>query len=281
MSEGGPGSPRRRNGGGVLLWVASAWLMLVGLSASVAPWLPLADPEDPDLDNRLAPPLTDGHLLGTDGLGHDILARLVHGGQVTLAISAAAVTLGLLVGGSIGLVAGLYRGPVEAVAMWLTNVILAFPALVLLLALVAYYGRSMLSIILAAGFVSIPTYARVARATTLAVSQRDYVLAARVVGASRRRILVREILPNVAWPLLAFALVMLGVLIVLETSLAFLGLSVDAISWGDMIAQGRRHMPTTVNPVATPSVVVFLTVLSVTFVGDVLRSRFDVREPTV
>jgi peptide/nickel transport system permease protein len=136
----------------------------------------------------------------------------------------------------------------------------------------------MLAIILVLGFLSVPTYARVARATTLTVTQREYVLAARALGARHRSIMVGEILPNVVRPVAAFAMVTLGVLIVLETSLAFLGLSVDAASWGQMIGQGRQHMSTTTNLVFTPSVLVFLTVLSVNFVGDAVRRRFEVKE---
>jgi peptide/nickel transport system permease protein len=150
---------------------------------------------------------------------------------------------------------------------------------VLLLALVAFVGQSLLAITLVVGFLSVPTYARVARATTLAVAQRDYVLAARALGATDRRIVVGEILPNVILPLAAFGLVALGVVIVLEGSLAFLNLSVKAPdpTWGSMIAEGRRHLDRTTHLALVPSVVMFLTVLAVNFVGDALRSRFDVK----
>lgn len=272
-----PGRRRRRDLVYRLAWL---WLGIVSLAAITAPVLPL-DPDDQDLTNLLAPPFSSGHLLGTDGLGRDLLAQIVEGARVTLAISVSAVVIGMLVGGAIGVVAGFFRGAVEAVTLWLANVILAFPGLVLLLGLVAFFGRSMLTIILVIGFLSIPTYARVARATTLVVVQREYVLAAQALGADRRRIMWAEILPNVVRPVAAFGLVALGVLIVLETSLAFLGLSVNQVSWGAIIGQGRQHMSTTTNPVFSASVVVFLTVLSVNFVGDDLRRRFDVKEATL
>jgi peptide/nickel transport system permease protein len=268
------GRRRRRD---VVYGLAWAWLGIVAVAAIAAPWLPL-DPDAQNLQDRLAPPFSPGHVLGTDGLGRDLLAQLVEGARVTLAISVSAVVIGMLAGGAIGVAAGFYRGPVEAVILWLANVILAFPGLVLLLGLVAFFGRSMSTIILVIGFLSVPTYARVARATTLAVAQREYVLAAYAMGASRRRIMWGEILPNVARPVAAFGLVALGVLIVLETSLAFLGLSVNQVSWGAIIGQGRQHMSTTTNPVLSASVVVFLTVLSVNFAGDELRRRFDVKE---
>lgn len=263
---------------GVAFWLAVGWLGLLGLAALTASWLPVDDPDAQNLQNRLAAPLSSGHLLGTDGLGRDILSRLVHGARLSLTISGAAVVLGLVAGGSIGLVAGFLRGPVEAAVVWVTNVVLAFPGLVLLLGLVAFTGPDLPAIILGIAVLSMPAYARVARASTLAVTQNDYVVAARAIGATRRRVLLHEILPGVARPLAAFGLVMLGVLLVLESSLAFLGLSVDAPSWGAAIAQGRQHLSTTTHPVVVPSVVVFLTVLAANLVGDVLRSRFDVKE---
>jgi peptide/nickel transport system permease protein len=274
---------RRRNRRGLLFWLALAWLALVVVVAVTARWLPLDDPDDQDLVNRLAPPLTAGHLLGTDGLGRDVLSRLAFGAQVSLIISFAAVSIGMVVGGAIGLTAGFVRGWVDGVTMWAVNVVLAFPGLVLLLGLVAFVGQSLTAITLVVGFLSVPVYARVARATTLTVAQRDYVLAARVVGARNRRIVVEEILPNVVPPLAAFGLVALGVVIVLEGSLAFLGLSVEApnATWGSMIAEGRQHLSTTTHLAFIPSLVMFLTVLAVNFVGDVLRSRFDVKESTL
>jgi peptide/nickel transport system permease protein len=267
----------------VLFWLATGWLVLVVAVAITASWLPLADPEDQDLANRLAGPFTEGHLLGTDGLGRDVLSRLAFGARVSLIISLAAVSIGMFLGGSIGMVVGYLRGRVEGVVMWAINVLLAFPGLVLLLGLVAFVGQSLLAITLVVGFLSIPTYARVARATTLTVAQREYVVAARALGASRGRILRREILPNVVLPVAAFGLVALGVVIVLEGSLAFLGLSVKAPdpTWGSMIAEGRRHLEETAHLSLVPSAVMFLTVLAVNFVGDALRSRFDVREATV
>lgn len=280
-------SPRargsRRDRRGVLFWLALGWLALVVVVAITARWLPLPDPDDQDIVNRLAPPFSSGHLLGTDGLGRDVLARLAAGAQVSLIISFAAVSIGMVVGGAIGLAAGFARGWLDSVTMWAVNVVLAFPGLVLLLGLVAFVGQSLAAITLVVGFLSVPVYARVARATTLTVAQREFVLAARVVGASNRRIMVEEILPNVIPPLAAFALVALGVVIVLEGSLAFLGLSVEApaATWGSMIAEGRQHLSDTTHLAFIPSLVMFLTVLAVNFVGDVLRNRFDVKESTL
>jgi peptide/nickel transport system permease protein len=272
------GFERRRRG--IAFWLALAWLALVVIVAIGASWLPLPDPDHQDLADRLQPPLSEGHLLGTDGLGRDILARLAFGARVSLIISLSAVSIGMLLGGTLGLAVGYFRGWLDGIVMWALNVVLAFPGLVLLLGLVAYVGQSLTAITLVVGFLSVPVYARVARATTLAAAQRDYVLAARMLGASNARIMFREILPNVALPVAAFGLVALGVVIVLEGSLAFLGLSVQAPdpTWGSMIAEGRQHLSSTTHLALVPSLAMFLTVLAVNFVGDVLRSRFDVRD---
>ncbi|TYP90507.1 ABC transporter permease [Blastococcus xanthinilyticus] len=275
-----PAQRRRRRKAGVLFYSCLAWLVLVVVVAITAPWLPIPGPDAIDIPNRQAPPFTAGHLLGTDGLGRDIASRLAYGARVSLIISIAAVVTGIVVGGTLGMVVGYFRGRIETVVMAAVDVILAFPALVLLLALVAFVGQSLTAITAVIAFVSIPFYARVARATTLAVSQREYVLAAGLLGARTRRILFREIMPNVILPVAAFGLIALGVVIVLEGSLAFLGLSVQApaATWGSMIAEGRRYLDSDAHIALIPSVVMFLTVLSLNFVGDVLRSRFDVRE---
>lgn len=259
---------------GLVFWLAVAWLGLVAGATLVAPWLPLPDPDDQNLHNQLAAPLSSGHLLGTDGLGRDILSRLVHGARTTLTISGAAVAAGLMVGGALGLAAGYLRGPVDVVVGWLSNVVLAFPGLVLLLMFVGYAGQNMPPIIIGIALLSAPAYARLARAAALTVSQYDYVLAAQAIGAGPGRILRTEILPGVVRPLGAFALVMLGIVIVLETSLAFLGLSVAGPTWGEMVSQGRPHLSTATHPVVAPSVMVFLTVLATNIAGDTLRARF-------
>jgi peptide/nickel transport system permease protein len=244
-----------------------------------ADWLPLRDPLDPVIANRLDGPLS-GSLLGADGLGRDIFSRLVHGARVSVVIGLTAVTIGMIVGGALGIIAGYFRGHFERALMAVLDVILAFPWLVLLLALVAFIGQSLFAISIAIGFLWIPAYARVARANTLSVVQREYVLAAKAMGASTTRILVREVLPNVVLPLLAYGLVAMGLVIIVESALAFLGLSVEAPqpTWGGMISEGKRHLATAVHVALIPSITMFLTVLSLNFVGDRLRSRFDVKE---
>lgn len=261
---------------GITFWLAVAWIGVVGIAGLFSAYLPTEDPNAIDIPSKLAGPFTEGHLLGTDGLGRDILARLVDGARVSLTVSLTAVAVGMLVGGLLGTLAGFVRGVFDVVFVAGINVMLAFPAIVLLLALVSVLEQNLVNISLVIGLLSIPIYARVARANSLAVSERDYVLAARALGATQRRILFREILPVVLMPLLAFALTALGVVIVAEGTLAFLGLSVEppAATWGSMIAEGRRHDQTHLHPVIIPSLVLFLTVLSFNFVGEALRARF-------
>ncbi|CAN5234974.1 ABC transporter permease [soil metagenome] len=273
-----PARPTRRRSG-VAFWMAVGWLAVVAFCALFATWLPVADPIIPQVSDNLAPP-GPNNPLGTDGLGRDTLSRLVNGARVSLTVSLTAVTVGIVVGGGLGMMVGYFRGWFETVIMRIIDVILAFPGLVLLLVLLAYMGRSLVVISLVIGFLAIPIYTRVARANTLAVTQREFIRTARTMGAGHRRILVREILPNVVLPVAAFGLVAMGVVIVLEGTLAFLGLSVEAPqpTWGGMIFDGRRYLDEAPWVAAIPAAAMFLTVLSLNFVGDTLRTRFDVKD---
>lgn len=265
----------------IAFWLAAGWLVLVVLGALTASWLPIEDPLAVHVGDKLARPGQHGYLLGSDGLGRDILARLLHGSRVSLVVGVSAVTIGMVGGGILGMTAGFLRGWFDRIAMAAVDVVLAFPALVLLLGLLSFVGQGLFIITTTIGILSIPRYARVARANTLAVSNREFVIAAELLGATRRRILAREITPNVLLPVAAFGLVSVGVVIVLEGSLSFLGLSVSppTPTWGSMIAEGRRYLKEAPHVAAVPSVVMFLTVLSVNFAGDHLRSRFfDVSE---
>jgi peptide/nickel transport system permease protein len=273
-----PNRKKRKRGYGVTFWLAATWLVVVLICAVFADLLPVKDPLTPDVINKLALPSPE-HWLGTDGLGRDTLARLVHGARVSVTISVTAVAIGMVVGGFLGIIAGFFRGRTETILMTVINIILAFPALVLLLVLLAFVGRSLTVISLIVGFLSIPIYTRVARATTLAVAEREFVRASRTMGAKNSRVLAREILPNVILPVAAFGLVAMGVVIVLEGTLAFLGLSVQqpAPTWGGMIFDGKRYLSEAIHVVLIPSMAMFLTVLSLNLVGDALRTRFDVR----
>jgi peptide/nickel transport system permease protein len=264
---------------GVAFWLAVAWLGAVAFCALFAEALPLADPILPDVSSRLDGPSLE-HPLGVDGLGRDQLSRVAHAARVSLVVSVTAVLIGGVAGGLLGTAVGYVRGRTETVVMAAIDVLLAFPALVLLLVVLAYVGRSLTVISLLIGFLSIPVYTRVSRANTLAIAQREFVQAAEVLGATRRRILLREILPNVALSLAAFGLVAMGLVIVLEGSLAVLGLSVEPPdpTWGGMIAEARRHMSEAPHTALVPAGAMFLTVLSLNFVGDTLRRSVDARD---
>ena len=282
-----PGSfapSRRRLGGryGIVFWLAVAWLGIIAFFAVAAQWLPIKDPNALDIGNMWQTSSPD-NWLGTDGTGRDIFARIIFGARVSVVVSLAAVSIGMLVGGTLGMTVGFFRGRYETIVMAVVDVILAIPGLVLLLALVAYVGQNLTAIAVVIGFLSIPVYTRVARANTLSVAQREFILAARAMGAKRSRLLISEVLPNVILPVMAYGLVAMGVIIILEGSLAFLGLSVQppTATWGGMIAEGKRHLRTGPHVAMIPAFVMFLTVLSLNFVGDRLRGRFDVRDGNV
>ncbi|TML58497.1 MAG: ABC transporter permease [Actinobacteria bacterium] len=270
---------------GLGFWVPALWILLVVLVAVFAPVLPLKSAIKSDLNHIATSPGRGGHVLGTDEIGRDILARLVWGSRVSLIVGTVAVAVGLLVGGTVGLVAGYYRGRVEWLLMFLVDTMLAFPALVLVIALVAFLGQNLRNVTLAVAIVAIPAFARVTRGATLSFAQREFVTAARGMGATNRRIIFSEILPNVILPVAAFALVVVAVAIVAEGGLAFLGLSVPQPrpSWGEMISGGRDKLAggTAVHVSLIPATVMFVTVLAFNLVGDRLRGFLDVREAAI
>jgi peptide/nickel transport system permease protein len=271
------------------LWIPTAWIALVSLLALTAPWLksvPLIrlKPNAKTL-GKVGQMPSMKFWLGTDQIGRDIFSRLVWGGRVALAVGVVAVLVAMLVGGALGLVAGFYRGKIEVVLNTITNTLLAFPALVLVLAIIAFLGHDLWNIVTAIAIVGIPAFARIAYANTLAVSQREYVLAARSLGAKNGRILFREILPNVILPLSAFALVVTAVAIVAESGLAFLGLSIERPkpSWGSLIDDGRKLLVSKGiwHVSFIPIICMFLTVLCINLIGDRLRTLIDPRDAKV
>ncbi|HZQ28224.1 MAG TPA: ABC transporter permease [Acidimicrobiales bacterium] len=263
----------------VLFWVSLGWLVLVAVLAVVAGVLPLPRPTETGAGPARMGPSAQ-HWLGTDSLGRDMLSRTIYGARVSLLVGFTSIAAGLLVGGTIGVLAGYYRGRFETVAMGAMDVLLAFPSLVFALALVSFLGPRLSTVILAIGVLSVAPIARVVRASTLTFAQREFVLAARTVGAKNRRIIVSEILPNVVPAALSFALVAVAVAIVAEGALSFLGLSVAAptATWGSMINEGRTLLQEAPHISFVPSAAMFLTVLALNFAGDALQARFDVRE---
>lgn len=280
VAEPRPPSPWRRLGGS--FFVAAGWLVLVTLTALAGPLLHLADPTAVDMLNR-GVGVSPDHLLGTDNLGRDVLSRLVAGSRVTLTVGFLSTLVALALGGFFGLVAGYYRGRLDALIVAVMDALLAFPALVLALAVTAFLGHDLKVIVGVIGFLGIPAFARVTRATTLTLTQREFVLAARALGAGDGRILAREIVPNVLAPVLTFGLLAVAVAMLAEGTLAFLGLSLPppAASWGAMIAEGRATMDTDPQLALVPSVVFFFTIFALNLAADRLRRIVDVRESRI
>lgn len=268
---------RRRLGVGA--WLAIAWLVVIGGAALLAPVLPIADPRVSDVDIARSGPSVDAWL-GGDANGRDVLSRTIWGARVSLTIGAGAVAFGVVVGGTLGLVAGFRRGWVDTIVAGGFDVMLSVPALVLALAFTAFLGAEVRNVVLALGIVSTPILGRIARASSLSWSERDFVLAARARGARTREILARELLPNVVPAMLAIALLGVAVAIVAEGGLSIVGAGVggDEISWGTLVASGRNDLAQVPWPVLVPATAIFLTVLALNVLGDLVRQRLSVRE---
>ena len=268
---------KHRQLGGLFI-AAVAWIALVALGAIFADLLPIPSPTDIDMLGKRALPSAE-HWLGNDQLGRDELSRLIYGGRISLTVGLLAPVIGVTIGGALGMLAGYFRGRLETFVVGGVDVLLAFPPLVFALALTAYLGQSILNITLVIGILGIPAFTRVARAVTLSLSEREFVTAARALGATHSRILLRELLPNVALPLVAFFLLGVAVTIVVEGALSFLGLGVPppAPSWGSMIGEGRESLDITPWLAFMPAGVMFATVLAFNVVGDTLRALTDPR----
>jgi peptide/nickel transport system permease protein len=265
-------------------WLALSWLGLVVLSAITAPLLPLAEHADTSatLANApfVRPDLFSEHPFGTNNFGLDELARVIYGARTSLAVSLVAVGVGIVAGGLIGIVSGFWRGPVDRGISVLNNTLLAFPPLVLLLALSSVLDPNVRTLAIGLSILSIPINVRLARAATIQVAQREFVQAARAMGATRRRIIVHELIPSVLPTLLSYGMIVVAVMIVAEASLSFLGLGIKQPdpSWGNMIAEGQQGI-FEANPhiVLVPGVVLFLTVFSFNLLGERFQSRWDPR----
>lgn len=264
---------------GPLFWMAIVWMIFVFAVAILADVLPLASPTDMDMLEKRAP-FSMQHWLGTDGLGRDELSRVIYGARISLIVGLCAPIIGLTIGGALGMLAGYFRGRFESLVVGSMDVLLAFPPLILALAVSAYLGQSIFNLTCILGALGIPAFMRVARAATLTLARREFVIAAQALGATHARILLRELLPNVMLPLFAFFLLGVAVTIVVEGSLSFLGLGVPPpiSSWGSMIGEGRESLEMAPRLAFIPAIAMFLTVLSFNLVGDTLRALTDPRK---
>lgn len=276
-------APERRQlllRGSFAIWVAAAWLLLVAvlaIFASLLPWLP--DPYEIDpYAIRESPSLA--HPMGTDNLGRDILSRCIYGARSTAVVAFSALAIGLVVGGGIGMLAGYFRGKFESIVLAVTDVLLAFPGLILMLAILSFIGQSTRNVALVLGLSVIPGFIRIVRASTIQVNERLFVLSARTLGASHGRVVLREIAPNIAPPIAGISLLVLGVIVVAEGGLGFLGLGVPlpTPTWGGMIAGGLPDIETSPHITFMPAAVLFVTVLAFNVLGERLRIALEPRE---
>jgi peptide/nickel transport system permease protein len=274
--EDARGLPRHRLGPS--FWIPAGWITLVVVLAAAANLLPLRNPLDSDFTSVSNWPSAT-YWFGTDQLGRDIFSRCIYGARVSLIVGVFAPLLGLGVGIFLGMAAGYFRGRIETVIVSAMDAILAFPGILIALAVAAYIGANTIILILLLGVLSIPAFMRVARANTLVFAQREFVLAARAMGASHWRVLSLELLPNVIIPMLIYALLTVSRVIVVEGVLSFLGLSVPPPqpTWGNMIADGQADLASDPYICFIPSALMFLTVLSINLIGERLRTRTDFR----
>ena len=265
---------------GISFWTAIGWIFLVSAAALVAPWLPVTDPEEIGVGGRLEGPSWD-NWFGTDSNGRDMFSRTIWGARVSLMVGLVSILAGFLIGGVVGLVGGYLRGFTDRILSFIVFVMLSFPSLVLFLLIISIVGQGLWVVSLTLSVLVVPSVARLGRAITIAFAEREFVAAARLLGATNRRVMVREILPNVLIPMSALLLLGLGLTIVAEGGLAYLGLSVaDGFSWGKMIQIGAAPRTLRAAPWVAffPIGAMFLTVLSLNWAGDRLRQHFDIRE---
>ena len=280
--DAGEGDDAVRRHLGVGFWLALVWLLVIAFIALFAPFLPIADPTEVGFGDARESPSFDAWF-GTDALGRDVFSRTMHGARISLAVGGFAIVFGMVVGGALGMLAGYFRGRLDQAVGFVFFVLLSFPALVLAILITATLERSLLVVSLTIGILAVAPVGLLSRASTLVYAEREFVSAARVLGARHGRIIVRELLPNVVIPMGALTLLGMALAVVAEGSLAFLGLSVagdGAISWGKMIVDGAgvRDLQNSTHVAMFPVAVMFVTVLALNFAGDRIRQYYDVKE---
>jgi ABC-type dipeptide/oligopeptide/nickel transport system permease subunit len=268
----------RRAAGARLAPFGAAVMLLAVLVALAAPLIAPYDPLAQNLGNTLARP-SGAHLLGTDNVGRDVLSRVIWGTRVSLLAGLVSVALAVVAGSLLGILAGYSGGRVDGLVMRLMDAVLSFPPLVLALALGAVLGAGLVGVLLALGVVYTPTFARLMRGQVLAVTARDYVDAARALGASGFRVAWRHVVPNAINPIIVQASLSVAFAILAEASLSFLGLGIQPpqASWGSMINAGRGYLQQAPWIVFGPGAALFVTVVGLNFVGDAVRDALDPR----
>ena len=261
---------------------AGGILLLIVAASALAPWIAPHDPLAVNIRHRLAPPAwMDGgapqHLLGTDPVGRDLLSRMIYGGRVSLVIGVAAVILSSTIGVMLGLGAGYVGGGTDWTIMTIVNVMLTFPFVLLALAVIAVLGPNLVNMIFVLGVAGWPIYARVVRAETMAIREREFVLAGRALGMSHVRIVFRQILPNLVSAIVVIATLQVAQVIILESFLSFLGLGIQppTPAWGNMLGEGRVYMLNSWWIATFPGLAIFVTTLAINLMGNALRDWLD------
>ena len=263
------------------LAAAAIMLLIVG-SAVTAPWLAPFDPLAVNIRHRLAPPAwleggTPQHLLGTDQIGRDLLSRMIYGGRVSLIVGVAAVLISASIGVLLGLSAGYFGGRADWIVMTLVNITLTFPFVLLALAVIAVLGPSLTNMIFVLGVAGWPIYTRVIRAETMALREREFVVAGRALGMSHARIMFGQILPNLVSAIIVIGTLQVAQVIILESFLSFLGLGIQppTPAWGNMLGEGRVYMLNSWWIAAFPGAAIFVTTLVINLMGNALRDWLD------
>ncbi|MEP6643691.1 MAG: ABC transporter permease [Acidobacteriaceae bacterium] len=270
---------RRVAGHNPLATIGIVLVAMFVIFALFAPWIAPQDPAHIDLPNRLAPPSVS-HFCGTDELGRDILSRLIFGARISMLVGSCVVAASLALGLIVGSVAGYYGGGIDRfVNVVVMNAFLSFPGILLAIAFVAFRGPGIFNLVLALSLGGWVGYARLVRAQVLGAKEREFVEAARALGASDLRIIVRHILPNIIQPIIVQAAIGMAGAILAEATMSFLGLGVPppTASWGAMLNDGRAHLFDAPHLVIFPAAAVMLAVLSFNFIGDALRDVLDPR----
>ena len=261
---------------------AAVVLLLIIASAVFAPWVAPHDPLAVNIRHRLGPPAwmhggTAEHLLGTDQVGRDLLSRMIYGGRVSLVVGVCAVILSATIGVLLGLAAGYVGKRTDWTIMTIVNVMLTFPFVLLALAVIAVLGPSLVNMIIVLGVAGWPIYARVVRAETMAIREREFVIAGRALGMSHARIVVRQILPNLVSAIVVIATLQVAQVIILESFLSFLGLGIQppTPAWGNMLGEGRLYMLNSWWIATFPGLAIFVTTLVINLMGNALRDWLD------
>jgi ABC-type dipeptide/oligopeptide/nickel transport system permease subunit len=261
---------------------AAAGLLMIVAASVLAPWIAPHDPLAVNIRHRLGPPAwmergTSEHLLGTDQVGRDLLSRMIHGGRVSLVVGVSAVLIASTIGVLLGLSAGYFGGRVDWIIMAIVNVMLTFPFVLLALAVIAVLGPSLVNMIVVLGVAGWPIYARVVRAETLTLREREFVLAGRALGMGHLRLLFRQIAPNLVSTIVVIATLQVAQVIILESFLSFLGLGIQppTPAWGNMLGEGRVYMLNSWWIATFPGLAIFVTTLVINLMGNALRDWLD------